>query len=64
MKSVIDIKFLRKETLKVSQAKFAEMIGVDQTTVSGWENGKPPSRTALKVIERLAEDHSSSEAAQ
>lgn len=64
MQSVIDIKNLRKTVLKLSQSAFAEMVGVDQTTVSGWENGKKPSRTASKVIERLAEDHTSADAAK
>lgn len=50
------IKALRKR-LGVGQIKMAELLGVNQGVVSGWENGKyPPSPMALMAIGRLDDD--------
>ena len=45
----MNIKKLRLH-LNLTQAKFAELLGTTQITVSAWENGKCPA-----YIEKLAE---------
>lgn len=56
MEHPLDIKSVRL-ALGMTQHQFAREVGVDQTTVCGWERGKHnPSNTARKVIERLIED--------
>lgn len=47
------IKRLRKR-LGLSQGDFADKIGIDQATVSRIENGKPPSKPVLKIIQQIA----------
>jgi putative transcriptional regulator len=53
--SAVDIRKLRK-SVKVSQAKFAWMIGVSVDTVQNWEQGrrKPrgPAMALLRVFEK------------
>jgi len=39
-----------------SQKKLAEYIGVNQSTVSRWENGIPLRGPALKILQSLLED--------
>lgn len=45
----MNIKKLRTQ-LKLTQVKFAELLGTTQITISKWENGKCP-----EYIEKLAE---------
>lgn len=53
MKNAIDLKKIRKE-LKLTQAQFAEEIGVSRITENRWENNQTkPSKLALKEILRL-----------
>lgn len=52
MTKPIDVKSVRA-TLGWTQVQLAEALGVDQTTVSNWENGRPPSAPARKLMERL-----------
>jgi DNA-binding transcriptional regulator YiaG len=48
-----DVKSIRND-LKLSQAQFAAEVGVDQGTVSNWENEKTsPSGPARKILEKL-----------
>ena len=49
-----DIKKLR-QSLKLTQSKFAAKLKVDVLTVSRWERGENrPTRTPLKRLSRLA----------
>jgi DNA-binding transcriptional regulator YiaG len=51
---VIDVKALR-ERLKLTQAKLAEAVGVDQSTVSNWEKHVTvPRGPARKLLHSLA----------
>jgi len=51
----IDIRKLR-ESVHVSQAQFAKMIGVSKDTLQNWEQGrrrpKGPAKALLRVFER------------
>jgi putative transcriptional regulator len=51
----IDIRKLR-ESLDVSQADFAHMIGVSKSTLQNWEQGRRrprgPARALLRVFEK------------
>lgn len=54
MSTPVDVRALR-ERLDKTQSEFAELLGVDQGTISNWETGKTtPRGPALKVMERLA----------
>lgn len=48
------IKALRLH-MGLTQAEFAERLGVDQRTVSTWENGQSPARSTLKHLNLVAE---------
>ncbi len=49
-----EIKELRK-SLKMTQQKFADKIGVDRVTVARWETAqKKPSQLARRRLARLA----------
>ena len=48
------IKALRLH-LGLTQTEFAERLGVDQRTVSKWENGHLPARSTLKHLNLVAE---------
>lgn len=51
------IKKVREEDLKESQAQFAKRFGVAQTTVHRWEENGPPERGAAGLaLERVLED--------
>jgi DNA-binding transcriptional regulator YiaG len=39
----------------LTQTEFAERLGVDQRTVSKWENGQSPARSTLKHLNLVAE---------
>ena len=53
MKDDLDVKALRAR-LKLTQAQLGEAVGVDQSTVSNWENGSPPRGPARKLLVKLA----------
>jgi transcriptional regulator with XRE-family HTH domain len=49
----IDVKALR-ERLGLSQAQFADRIGVKQATVSRWESGQPVPKPTMKLLAQMA----------
>jgi DNA-binding transcriptional regulator YiaG len=51
---MIDVKKIRTEVLKLSQGELAERLGVDQATVSRWENGQEVPGPAGRLIGLLA----------
>lgn len=51
----IDLIQLRK-THNWAQKQLAEQLGVDQATISRWENGAPIKGPALRLIELLAQN--------
>lgn len=54
MVNEIDVKALRA-SLGISQTKFAELLGVDQSTVSAWETkGVPKYGAARKLLASFA----------
>lgn len=50
------IKHIRKNVFEMTQAQFAEAVGVMQSTVSRWENGVEPDRADLVAIRSVAMD--------
>jgi DNA-binding transcriptional regulator YiaG len=49
---------IRKNVLQLSQARFAEVAGVSQATVSRWERGQwEPNRDELARIRSWAKDN-------
>lgn len=46
---------------RLNQKQFAELLGVDQATVSRWENGAKIKGSALKLIELLFNDSQTSQ---
>ena len=50
------IRALRK-AMNLSQARFAERIGVDQSNVSRWENGAEPDDAHIRKLAELAAVH-------
>lgn len=52
MEQFIDVRAIR-ESLNLSQAALAAELGVDQSTVSNWENGTQPRGPARKLLESL-----------
>ncbi|HAX80749.1 MAG TPA: transcriptional regulator [Cyanobacteria bacterium UBA11372] len=48
------IKALRLH-MRLTQTEFAEQLGVDQRTVSKWENGHLPARSTLKHLNLVSE---------
>lgn len=50
----LDIKEIRKK-LGLTQAQFAQRIGVDTKTVQNWEYGRPIPTTKHGIIRELAE---------
>lgn len=53
MDQQIDVRAIRAK-LNWTQAQLGEAIGVDQSTVSNWENGSEPRGPARKLLESLA----------
>ena len=56
MQTPIDVKTFR-ETRGWTKVRLAEELGVDASTVWRWENGKPPSRTVAKALEKLSDEY-------
>lgn len=54
MEDILDVKEIRSR-LGMTQAQLGEAVGVDQSTVSNWENGAAPRGPARKLLQRLAE---------
>ncbi|MBP0438443.1 helix-turn-helix domain-containing protein [Tianweitania sediminis] len=57
MDTLLDVKALRV-ALGLSQAQLGEAVGVDQSTVSNWENGKSPRGPARLLLQRLSKNSS------
>lgn len=49
MENEIDVKAIR-DTLGLTQAGLAEQVGVDQSTISNWENGQTPRGPARRLL--------------
>jgi DNA-binding transcriptional regulator YiaG len=54
MEAMIDVKQLR-EARGLTQAQFAKLVGVDQSTVSNWEKGMSPRGPAQILLRKLAD---------
>jgi transcriptional regulator with XRE-family HTH domain len=50
------LRHIRKNVFKVTQAEFAELAGVKQSSVSRWENGVGPSLEEMQAIRKAAVD--------
>jgi len=56
MSDLLDVAAARAE-LGMSQAQFADLLGVDQSSVSLWETGKTePRQPVIRLIERILEE--------
>jgi DNA-binding transcriptional regulator YiaG len=66
MENELDIKTIRENLGGVTQAQLADALGVDQSTVSNWENGQRPRGPARKLLLSLKREDfaAQSEAAQ
>lgn len=53
MEHALDVKAIRAH-LGLTQAQLGEAVGVDQSTVSNWENGSPPRGPARKLLIKLS----------
>jgi len=49
MEQAIDVRAIRAE-LGFTQAQLGDAVGVDQSTVSNWENGMLPRGPARKLL--------------
>lgn len=49
MENELDVKAIR-ETLGLTQAQLATEVGVDQSTISNWENGQTPRGPARRLL--------------
>lgn len=56
MDQEIDVKAIRT-TLDMTQAELADAVGVDQGTVSKWENGSTPRGPARILLQQLLASH-------
>lgn len=54
MEADLDVKAIRSR-LGLTQTQLGEAVGVDQSTVSNWENGALPRGPARKLLQHLAE---------
>lgn len=52
MEQQIDVRAIRV-SLGLTQAQLGEAVGVDQSTVSNWENGMMPRGPARKLLQTL-----------
>ena len=52
MEQQIDVRAIRV-SLGLTQAQLGEAVGVDQSTVSNWENGMLPRGPARKLLQTL-----------
>lgn len=59
----IDVKSLRTK-LELTQEQFGKAVGVDQSTVSNWENGMMPRGPARKLLQTLVTAPARKEGAQ
>ena len=57
MRHDLDVRSIRA-SLQMSQAELARAIGVDQSTVSNWENGTTPRGPARILLENLSRQSS------
>ncbi|MGZ2449624.1 DNA-binding transcriptional regulator YiaG [Rhizobium ruizarguesonis] len=66
MEHELDIQAIRKDLGGITQAQLADAMGVDQSTVSNWENGQRPRGPARKLLLSLKREDfaAQSEAAQ
>lgn len=53
MRGMNTLSYIRKRVFQLTQAEFAALAGVQQSTVSRWENGVAPSLDEMQAI-RLA----------
>lgn len=49
----MDLKSFREDKLKITQSAFAELIGVEQSSISRWE--KNPNSITLPVVQKILE---------
>lgn len=56
MQQVLDVKAIRA-TLNWTQAQLGSAVGVDQSTISNWENGKQPKGPARMLLEKLVQEN-------
>jgi transcriptional regulator with XRE-family HTH domain len=49
----VDVKQLRQK-LGLSQEAFGELVGIDQATVSRYENGNPIPKPTMKLLAQIA----------
>ena len=54
MRGMSTMRHIRKSVFKLNQVDFAAAIGVQQSTVSRWENGAEPDRADLDAIRKAA----------
>lgn len=57
MENELDIKSIREKLGGITQARLAAALGVDQSTVSNWENGQKPRGPALRLLLALKPEH-------
>lgn len=53
MEHALDVKAIRAQ-LGLTQAQLGDAVGVDQSTISNWENGQTPRGPARKLLVKLA----------
>jgi DNA-binding transcriptional regulator YiaG len=53
MDGKVNVKLIRTK-LGLTQEQLGKAIGVDQSTVSNWENGASPSGPARRLLQSLA----------
>jgi DNA-binding transcriptional regulator YiaG len=50
MGNELNIKAIREKLGGITQSALADALGVDQSTVSNWENGQRPRGPAVKLL--------------
>ena len=54
---VADVKAIREDLLKITQAEFAATMGVSVDTIKSWESGRRnPAGLAAKVLATIQDD--------